>query len=387
MVRFDIYSLIVYILMSFVGFFSIRIAKRKEINKKVLTKLNLLPYAIWILIWTVFAGIRLVTIDGVGGADAYMYMSYFQNSLKGDISYLHFDIGYRALTVLIRTITSNERVFMFVCAFILVWSYALFIKEFCPKDINKIPLLLCFYIFLRGFTTYRTNLAVAALLIGLVLLKKEKYWISFIVMIFSVLLHKVSIVYVMILPFYLVFRKKKVTIKVALILLSLGIFFGYLLQKVMLGKFGVFLGDAYSSYAMRSLETSFFDGFWKIAFEQMLLGLLMLFLRKRLIKDINKSNPERNKQLNMIWNFCIFDFILIPCTYFLCLWRGYEYLYLPRLIMWGECLTVLLRLFDKQSRKYLNVVFILIFVSWLVFRIVSTYESSGLLPYIIDFTY
>lgn len=382
-VYFDLLSLIIYILFAVLGMTCCNQIKNKERASGKQVRLASRFYLLWIFSWSIMASMRLINAYGVGGTDAYMYISFFQNcnSFQKMLSAEHFDIGFKLFTYIVRLFINNYHVYTFVCAFIIVLSYAVVIKELCPFSIETIPLVLIFYIFLRGFTTFRTNLSVAFLLLGIVYLYKKNYLKSFVLLITSILFHKASIIYVMIFPFIIIYNKRKLKVKESFALICLGIIFGKCIQTLMLGDFGQSLGGAYSSYASRSIGTSFFDGFWKIALEQMLLALCMLGFKRQCNKYYLNVTTTESEKFKFIWNVCIFDFIMIPITYIISMWRGYEYLYIIRLIMWGALLDILLKYFDNYSKRIVQTLSLIVFITWLMWRVYETYESSGLLPY------
>ncbi len=379
----DMATLFFYIILASAGYRAFRRSKINELRCCRKQRLNTKPYLFWIFVWVSAASLRYVA-EGVGGADAIEYIRYFDVCRDVDmpVVYYHYDILYRVFTQIIRVFTDNYHIFFAVFYSLLLLSYIVFLRDFCPADVSFAPFILTFYIFLRGFTSFRTNLSVAAIMFGLVFLKRKKYGISALLMLASVFLHKASVLYIVIYPFYLFFKRKKLTVKIGVALTIGACAAGALFQVLMRGGLGALLGDAYASYANMSIEASFWEGFWKIAFEQMLLAVLMIVYRFKIQYDIKTSDDARKEQLTMIWIFCIFDFILIPVTYLLNVWRGYEYLYLPRLIMWAEIIKIIKNSFSRSSRKYVDFFFLMAFIAWLIFRINHTWQDSCLMPYV-----
>ena len=144
------------------------------------------------------------------------------------------------------------------------------------------------------------------------------------------------------------------------------------------------LSGAYTSYAMKSVGTNFLDNAWKIAFEQILLGLFILLYNKKLNIYINELSENERSKVNIIYLICIFDILLIPVNYTLSIWRGYEYFYLSRLAMWGIILYIATQKVPKKFKPLCSVIIATCFISWMVFRVWSTWESSGLMPYIFE---
>lgn len=81
---------------------------------------------------------------------------------------------------------------------------------------------------------------------------------------------------------------------------------------------------------------------------------------------------------------CVYDFLMIPVNFILGIWRGYEYFYIPRLILWGIVLKSISYHLTLGSRKILRIVSLTLFIIWMIFRVYNTYEDSLLMPYILD---
>ena len=82
---------------------------------------------------------------------------------------------------------------------------------------------------------------------------------------------------------------------------------------------------------------------------------------------------------------CAYDFLMIPVNYILGIWRGYENLYIPRLIMWGILMQAISNCLTAKSKYIFRAIMLIAFMGWMVFRIEATYNSSCLMPYIFDF--
>ena len=123
------------------------------------------------------------------------------------------------------------------------------------------------------------------------------------------------------------------------------------------------------------------DNAWKIAFEQMALGAMMLIKIKKLRCRWATFDEIDKKKIEIIFLICVFDFMLIPVNYIMGIWRGYEFFYAPRLVMWGEIITVLS---SKKESLLSKMLFLSIFIAWMVFRVEHTYEDSCLMPYIFE---
>lgn len=381
----DIASLLLYIILGCISMLAIK--RIKEIEYKTAKKLTLMskPYIIWFTTWIICSIWRGVD-SGIGGSDAISYITYFENCLDPNYNGIyvnHLDIGYEILCKLIRLFTSDYHILFFIVYGVIIISYQLFIKEFCLSQIKFTPMLLIFLVYLMGFNTIRTSLSIAFILFGLVLLNRKKFKVAIISFIYSCLVHKASIFYVAFVVFYLL--NKKFTLKLWHKILWAGFIFiiAKCSQNILIyTNFNQNLNGSYSYYAEMSLNSNFFDNGWKIAFGQLLLlGVTVLF--KGIIqKDIRKKSSIDQERFKMIYLMCVYDFMMIPVCYILGIWRGYEYFYLPRLIMWGEVIFALSKLFTKKSRIIFSIGVFFGFICWMTFRIYNIWEDSCIMPYI-----
>ena len=137
-------------------------------------------------------------------------------------------------------------------------------------------------------------------------------------------------------------------------------------------------------YAVSNLNSSFWDNNRKIAFEQMALGLLMWGYYKRIkLYQTSQTEKERNK-LKFIWTLCIFDMMCIPVNSVLGVWRGYEFLYIARIVMGCTILYLFERGLSVHWRLFTNLIVLVILVAWLVFRFWSIWEDALLMPYVFE---
>ena len=379
-VYWDNLSMLFYILMGIVGMISLRSAlKYKEIYKSK----SLLYLTFGIIIWTIFASFRLV-MNNIGGSDAISYIGYFNKCLSGAKVFPyseHMDFLMGVIIKTIRFFTSSHYVFFIIVYGFMAWSYFYFCYRFAPKKTSSIAYFLLFFLYLRSFNTLRSNFCISFILLGLVALQSLKNYKVYLVTFSSVLIHKAGLVFAMVLPFVQIFRKKKLTVPIIIVFIAISSSVATFLQTFFLNTFAdVDLGGAYQSYASSSLEgNGFLDNAWKIAFEQMALGVMMLVNIKKLRTRWSAFDEEDKKKIDIIYLICVFDFMLIPVNYIMGIWRGYEFLYAARLVMWGEVIAV-----SAKSNSILRYFYFVVFVTWLIFRLDRTYEDSCLMPYIFE---
>lgn len=378
----DNLSMVLYVLMGIVSMISLKYALvYKEKNRRK----SLQILAIGITVWTIFASFRLVR-NNIGGSDAISYVGYFNMCLSGAKVYPysdHMDWLMGMIIKAIRFCTSSQYVFFLIVYGFMAWTYYYFCYKFAPKRTSSIAYFLLFFLYLRSFNSLRSNFCISVILLGLVALLSLKNYKVYLITFSSVLIHKAGLVFAMVLPFIQFFKKQKLTIPVIVVFITLSSAVATFLQTYFLTNFAdVDLGGTYQSYAGKSLEGGgFLDNAWKIAFEQMALGAMMLIKIKKLRCRWATFDEIDKKKIEIIFLICVFDFMLIPVNYIMGIWRGYEFFYAPRLVMWGEIITVLS---SKKESLLSKMLFLSIFIAWMVFRVEHTYEDSCLMPYIFE---
>lgn len=144
------------------------------------------------------------------------------------------------------------------------------------------------------------------------------------------------------------------------------------------------LRGAYAYYATANMDNSFFDNGWKIAFGQLLLLTIFLIFQRSVNKCVSNYTELNRQRYQYVYLMCVYDFLMIPVNFILGIWRGYEYFYIPRLILWGIVLKSISYHLTLGSRKILRIVSLTLFIIWMIFRVYNTYEDSLLMPYILD---
>lgn len=375
-------SMILYISLGLVSMCAVIDVKRKELKSRI--KYNSVVFMVWFAIWLVFAVWRKVDI-GVGGSDAITYVQYFNDCLNPGLNTLyaqHLDKGFQLLTKLIRVFIYDYHGYFIIIYGIIIACYQRFVYELAPTNVYYEPMVLLFFIFLRGYSTLRTNISIAFLLMALVACYKKEYKKVAVYVILSFGMHIASLLYIAFFLFYYIYEKKRLSFKQGLYLYIAALVGAKIVQSVLMKMTG--LRGAYSSYASKSLNTSFFDDGWKIAFGQLLLLALMIVFRKSIKRVVVNFSAINKSRYQFVYKLCFYDFLMIPVCYILGIWRGYEYFYIPRLIMWGVLMKGVLSHFNSTSKIIVRILFLVLFIAWMIFRVFNTYESSALMPYVLD---
>lgn len=349
-------------------------------------------YVYWFLCWTILAAFRLIE-GGAGGEDANAYYLYFLKSFNihgyelTPLGLYDSNLGFRWYNRILRLISDNQMYFLFVTHGIMLAFVIKFLDYFRFRKMSIVPFFLVVFWYIRGFCTIRSNLATAILLLSLIFLVDKRYKQSIVLAIISFLFHKMMILYALFIPFYWYSQHKKISFKqiiIAILLLSLST---TLLTTYIFGGnvFGSDFSEHYSNYSDASMEVGFSGNFWKIAFEQIILGGMLFLFRKKIMTAASKMSPLEFKKFQVIWYACLFDCLLIPVCSAFGIWRGYEIFYIPRLVMWA----ILLKVLEPRSVKLQTIYFILcvgLFYGWFLQRTSaeSFWKETSLMPYVFN---
>lgn len=379
-----------YTLMGIIGVWAIQMTTIHPTTKPIYKNKY---YQTWFLIWTLIAAFRL--IDGnAGGTDAIGYYSYFVKSfdIRGweltPLGLYDSNLGFRWYNRILRFFSDNQIYYLFITHGIMLLCVIIFIDFFKFKKVNFIPFFLIVFWYVRGFCTIRSNLATAILLISLIFLAQNKYKQSIIIGIISVLFHKMMILYALFIPFYWYAQKKKITLKMVIIGIVIVSLITTTITSFVFG--GNLMGDDftehYSEYSENATEVGFLGNFWKIAFEQIILGILMVIFKNK-FKSYRESYQDKlsKMKLDTVWYACLFDMLLIPICNAFGIWRGYEVFYVPRLVMWSIILGTLKPKNIKYQFLY-TLVICFIFYGWFWQRLSakSFWYETNLMPYLLN---
>lgn len=349
-------------------------------------------YVYWFLCWTIFAAFRLIE-GGAGGEDANVYYLYFLKSFNihgyelTPLGLYDSNLGFRWYNRILRLISDNQIYFLFVTHGIMLAFVIKFLDYFRFRKMSIVPFFLVVFWYIRGFCTIRSNLATAILLLSLIFLVDKRYKQSIVLAIISFLFHKMMILYALFIPFYWYSQHKKITFKqiiIAILLVSLST---TLLTTYIFGGnvFGSDFSEHYSYYSDAAMEVGFLGGFLKIAFEQIILGVMLLLFQKRIIIAASKMSSLEFRKFQVIWYACLFDCLVIPICSAFGIWRGYEIFYIPRLVMWAILLKVLEPRCVKLQILY-TILCIGLFYGWFLQRTSaeSFWKETSLMPYVFN---
>lgn len=377
-------SMVLYIIMGLVSMSAVSYVKKREFKQNRIQRYRNRAYVAWIIIWLVITVFRKVDY-GIGGSDAVQYVLYFKDCLNSNLHTLyaeHLDLGFQLLTKFIRLFTSDYRVYFALIYGIIIAAYIVFINEFTLTNIYYESMFLVFFVYLRGFTSIRTNLSVAFLLLSLVALYRNKKIWTCIWLILCLGMHIASFLFVPFFVFYFLYKNKRLKTWHWVVLYIAVLIGAKIAQQVLMKMTG--LRGAYAYYATVNMNNSFFNNGWKIAFGQLLLLVAFMLFQTNINKCMVNYTELNRKRYQYVYLMCVYDFLMIPVNFILGIWRGYEYFYIPRMILWGIVLRTISYHLKPSNRKILRIFSLILFISWMIFRVYSTYEDSLLMPYILD---
>ncbi len=368
---FDINTLILYVVIAFCGAYCLKMTLYP--NARYIQNVY---YIQFFGLYVLFASLRIVTY-GIVGTDAYNYQELFINCLSSGGRFEEEDIGFLYFTKIIRSITSEPIIYRFICYSIIVGSYLYFLKYFSNKGWSSIPFILIMIPFLKSLNTMRSSLAIAIYLIGLVFLLRKRNLYGIIIILFSVLIHRMSVIFILFIPFYYIFYNlinslniSKLLI-VTLITTCICYFIASKFQQYAVAMQILDGTDAY--YLSKNLNGSIFDS---------IITLLPLILLAG-IWLIGDNKLPKNPEIKMLKVMIIFDMILTPSANLLGFWRANEYFNIPRLVFWSVLITIFYSYFKKDSKDIVKYTIFLLFGFWLVYRILREWEPCGLMPYLL----
>lgn len=382
---FDIPTVLLYVLVGILGYLCVREFMKpcyanSGFQHAMYKRRNKTFEITFILLYTLLAVSRLVSID-IGGSDAIDYVENFKNILSGGLdrkNNAELEPGFLYFTRVIRIMTDSYKTYFFVVYGFISWGYVTFIKKNCPKGLCYIPFILLMYPFLKSFTSIRSSIAVGIILLGLTQIDNRK-WLSLIILLSSLLFHRMSLLFVLIWPFYFVmkgFLEKNSRMRFVVITLA-GVAVTFvaatMVQQYVL-IIGLFDDSTTNYYLTASMGQNIFTRY------PMFIGQLMLWGAVVVLFNIIKWD----KKSVLLRTLFVYDIWMIPVGLVLGMWRSIEYFYTVRLSLWCLCIFSFTRKQSKEIVVIMKTVAALLFIFWLYFRVYKEWDDAKLSPYIFD---
>lgn len=374
-----------YLVMSLIGMYLLGRVVQCNNHKMRVRSLENASFLL-IVIWTFVATSRLVSFN-IGGSDAITYIDIFKrcnlNTFDPLLEHCS-DPVFLWLNKVIRYVTPNYHMYFAIVYGFIAYSFALFVKKISSPFACIVPLIMVFYLYLRGFNTLRTNLVIAFVMVGLVSIYDKCYWRAYLFCLCACLCHKAGIVFSMVVPFahYTMMKNVKICY---VIIAAVGLFLiGSTLRDYFINyASNVDLGGSYGHYAEAAKEDNNLLAGATENFLQYALALIVLIFSKSIQKSLKTLDIETATKVRFLLGICYFDIILMPFNAIMGIWRGYEFFMLPRICLWGYLLYFLYRN-RVYSKDLVYFVSFIIVVGWFTFRLNRTYVDSCLMPYIFN---
>lgn len=364
---FDINSFVLYIIIGVFGAYCINDYIKS--NKK-----NVRGLLFFFIAYASLASFRSVDF-ALGGADALNYQENFLNSINSLGEYESKDILFGVFTYLCRIITDSPFLYRVICYTIITYTYIAFIKEFSFYNSSSIPFLLLMIPYLKSFNTMRTSLAIAIFTIGIILLFKKKTLLSILMILSTFFIHRMSILFILFLPYYYITKNMNINISKPKFLLCL---IGYMvigyIVSVMLQEYIIaanFLTGADTYYLSMNSGKSFSESIVTIV--PLCLILIIWYL-------CDHKLPNNNKVI-FIKLLIFFDILIYPISFLLGMWRANEYLFIERMIFWSILIPSSEVFFKGNSKKIINYSYCILFSLWLCYRFLREWEPCCIMPY------
>lgn len=364
---FEINSFVLYIIIGLFGAYCIN----DYIKSK---KKNVRGLLFFFIAYASLASFRSVDF-ALGGADALNYQEFFLSSINSLGEYESKDILFGRFTYLCRIITDSPFLYRIICYSIITYAYLLFIKEFSFYNSSSIPFLLLMIPYLKSFNTMRTSLAIAIFTIGIIFLFKKKTLLSIITILSTFFIHRMSILFILFLPYYYITKDININITKYKTLLGLVSYMviGYLVS-VMLQEYikaANLLTGSDSYYLTMNSGKSFFESIVTVV--PLCLILIVWYLCG--------NNLTNNNKVNYIKLLIFFDILIYPISFLLGMWRANEYLFIERIIFWSILIPSSEKFFKGNSKKIINYSYCILFFLWLGYRILREWEPCSIMPY------
>ena len=130
----------------------------------------------------------------------------------------------------------------------------------------------------------------------------------------------------------------------------------------------------YANYASASSSAGYLFDYIKLIVEQVIIDGYMILSYKKVNGQLQEMEELEKEKLRMLQMMCYFG-----------IWRGASYFFLPRLLILGYIITDFSRKISKNSRKAYYMIVKVAMPIWLVLRLFTVYDVSGLMPYYLDF--
>lgn len=372
---FDINTVFIYIIIGLICILSIHIAKGGNYSKSK----SLLGFGLLFFTLVFFAVLRKVAYN-LGGTDSLNYEEGFIRFYQsGAERFNDTDVLFGKFTGSIRFFTDNPLIYRLFCYSIIVIGYIYCISKWSPQRISPIPYITLLIPYMRSLNTMRNSMSISLFLIALVCWYERRTFFCILFLTMSLFTHRMTFFMLSIFPLYWIYKNfvfhKSDAVKFLIVII--GIVASYILG-VMLQRFIILFafldnnGNADFYYLTHNEGANILLN-WPMYLPHILLFTAILIIHKHLPK---------NRITNFLITLFFIDIILFPATLILGMWRFFEYLFIPNLILWSIIIATFYNRFAYSSRCILQLIFLVGFSSLMIIRLCRDWEDASLMPYL-----
>ena len=372
------YTLFLYLLLAIIIdlLFRQSIISKNNDNKIKIGKWNFktkyIYYMLIYIIFILFSCFRVIG-DGIGGADTYNYIEYFNTlgyvdfSLKETILFSGYEYLFFNTMYLVRMLGGNFFHFSLLIYSIIIISYIKVVDSAVDSKNDSWWLILAFLPLLKSLNIVRICVAASLGFVGLQYLNegKEKRFLLFFLLAF--LNHYITIILLVFYLFYKLIperffssRKKIIISNIVMIILS----FAFLPLAKFFLKISGFVGY------LNKIEISLL-GYIPIFF----FYFVMLF-------DMNFKKYVEEKKHYLYYKMMIFVSFILPIFILL---NGASrillFFELPRYILYADIYSFYRKKLPKKYLKISDIIVVILILAWLAFRIYRIWDGYALMPY------
>lgn len=370
---FEYSTAILYVIIGIIGTSILR----RSMNPRLSIALQNRYLTLFVLLFALFAACRQVS-PGIGGRDALSYIEDFEDAMVSGVGErkgaTNIEPGFLLINYSIRYITDNWRIYFALLYGFIAFSYAYTIRKLSTTYMVFIPMVLLSYLYIKGFNTLRSHCAISVMLIGLTYIDTKK-WRSLVILLSSILIHRMSIIFVPIWFFYHILKKYLTDMsRMWFVVIGIaGVIFSFLAAKF-LQNYILLIGllegtDAF--YLEKNVGSNILDSYPMFFAHAVLFFAISVFYNKIFWSD-------KDKVLRTLF---LYDLWIVPAGLILGMWRFANYLYVLRLCLWGIILYNFKRSKSPNTRQLIDLVAWFIFIAWFIFRFSREWEDTGTSPY------
>ncbi len=329
-------------------------------------------YVLIYIIYILFSCFRLIQ-EGIGGADTYNYINYFEN-----LGYVHFKIkemltfnGFEYLfyntMYFIKLFGGNFFTFLVVMHSVIIISYIYYVEKEINDENKCLWLILAFLPLLKSLNIIRNCVSATLGFVSISLLNNNKYKYSILFAVLAYLNHYIAIILFLLIIFYKVFPNKILKDKKKMIILNIAsITFTIIALPIL--KY-LIRNTGFSGY-MDKIQVSLWGYIPYIA-----IYLTMIF---------NKNTIKYLEDCGHFGYYKMMSFLIIILPIFILLngaSRVLLFFELPIYVLSSDICELYLNYIPKKYKTLCRILIFLGIILWFIFRVYRMWNGYALMPY------